>query len=135
MGALATSNYDSNENSGASRPADDSAIPIIDLVRLARQSLGDQELEAELLEMFERQSARILGQLIRAGADRKSLSDLAHTLKGSALAVGAERVARKAARLEALCAGSAPQPATAEALTELGGAVDEARGAIVKLIG
>ncbi|HLW92715.1 MAG TPA: Hpt domain-containing protein [Roseiarcus sp.] len=84
--------------------------------------------------MFERQSARIVAQLIRAGADRKAASDLAHTLKGSALAVGAERVARKAARLEALCAGSASPPATAAALADLGRAVDEARSAIVKLI-
>jgi HPt (histidine-containing phosphotransfer) domain-containing protein len=111
------------------------APPPIDLVRLARQSLGDQDLERELLAMFERQAARIVGQLAAAPSDDlKIRADLAHMLKGSALAVGADRVAEAAARLEAVCAEPAGQATLAAALAGLAGAVSEAREAIAKLL-
>ena len=40
--------------------------PVIDLVHLARQTMGDQALETELLDLFDRQSARIVSQLAAA---------------------------------------------------------------------
>ncbi|HYC24864.1 MAG TPA: Hpt domain-containing protein [Roseiarcus sp.] len=134
MGAFASTDYDSTENHKLTTSLRDARAPAIDLVHLARQSLGDQELELELLEMFERQSARIITQLTGAAANPKTVSELAHSLKGSALAVGARRVAEKAALLEALWVGPAPGAGAAEALGELASAVEEARGAIRKLI-
>jgi len=134
MGAFAPTDYDSTDNHKARAPLSDARAPVIDLVHLARQSLGDQELELELLEMFEHQSARIISQLSRSGANPKAMSDLAHTLKGSALAVGAGRVAEKATLLEALWTGPAPAEGAADALAELAGSVEEARRAILKLI-
>jgi HPt (histidine-containing phosphotransfer) domain-containing protein len=108
--------------------------PPIDLVLLARHCLGDQELERELLVLFERQAARIVGQIASAGGDDFKLrGDLAHTLKGSALAVGAGRVVEAAARVEALCADQAGQATLAAALASLAAAVSEAREAIAKL--
>jgi HPt (histidine-containing phosphotransfer) domain-containing protein len=107
--------------------------PPIDLVLLARHCLGDQELERELLVLFERQAARIVGQIASACGDFKLCGDLAHTLKGSALAVGAGRVVEAAARVEALCADQAGQATLAAALASLAGAVSEAREAIAKL--
>jgi HPt (histidine-containing phosphotransfer) domain-containing protein len=108
--------------------------PAIDLVRLARQCLGDQELERELLALFERQAARAIGRMTSAANDDFKLrADLAHTLKGSALAVGAQRVAEAAARVETLCEEQAGAATLAAAVASLAGAVSEAREAIVKL--
>jgi HPt (histidine-containing phosphotransfer) domain-containing protein len=117
----------------ATRRAGDTP-PAIDLVRLARQCLGDQDLERELLVLFERQAARAVGRLADAKAsDFRLRADLAHTLKGSALAVGAQRVAVAAALIETLCAEQAGEATLAAALASLAAAVSEAREAIVRL--
>lgn len=84
-------------------PAGASENRPIDLVHLARQSLGDRELERELLELFDRQAARIAAEINmpdlsgNCAAERR---DLAHTLKGSARAVGAWHVASMAQAYE-----------------------------------
>ena len=110
--------------------------PIIDLVHLSRQTLSDQALEVELLDLFDRQSARIIAQLRDAGADDgKVRGDLAHTLRGSALAVGAGRVARVAQIYEARCASAPRGAAAAAALEALASAVAEARATIAQLLG
>lgn len=69
----------------------------IDFEHLARMTLGDAALECEVLTMFIGQSTRLLDQLesLPTGA-----GSLAHTLKGSARAIGAFAVADAAARLE-----------------------------------
>jgi HPt (histidine-containing phosphotransfer) domain-containing protein len=132
MNDLAPRNFEIWENDYSA--ADVVLAPAIDLVHLARQCLGDQELERELLVLFERQAARIVGELAAArGDDFRHRADLAHTLKGSALAVGAGRVVEAAARLETLCADRAGQATLAAALASLAGAVSEAREAIAKL--
>jgi hypothetical protein len=74
------------------------ASPAIDLVHLSAQSLGDRNLELELLQLFDRQSEQILLRL-EAGlamGERRWVRDLCHTLKGSARAVGAVHVAAAA---------------------------------------
>lgn len=65
--------------------------PAIDLVHLSRQTLGDTALEIELLSLFDRQAqllATRLGAPFRPEESRWR-GDLAHTLKGSACAIGA----------------------------------------------
>jgi hypothetical protein len=111
--------------------------PAIDLVHLARQTMGDQALEIELLELFDGQSARIVAQLAGARAgDAKLRGDLAHTLRGSALAIGAARVARTAQAYEALHNERSPRQGSVDgALEALTGAVAEARAAIARLLG
>jgi HPt (histidine-containing phosphotransfer) domain-containing protein len=110
--------------------------PAIDLVHLARQTMGDQALEIELLELFDAQSARIISHLSGAQAgDAKLCGDLAHTLRGSALAIGANRVARTAQAYEALRMERSPSAASLDgALTALRGAVAEARASIAALL-
>jgi HPt (histidine-containing phosphotransfer) domain-containing protein len=78
-----------------------SACPI-DLVHLARQTMGDHALEAELLALFDRQAAQIAEQLRLADSDAATIfgPDLAHKLKGSARAVGAHEVASAAENYE-----------------------------------
>ena len=83
--------------------------PPLDLVHLARQCLGDHELEAELLGLFRLQAPALTVQL----ADLSSLESkakIAHKLRGSALSVGAGRVARAAWRIEELASAAGPRP-------------------------
>jgi HPt (histidine-containing phosphotransfer) domain-containing protein len=117
----------------ASLPLDGAAI---DFVHLSRQSLGDQTLETELLHLFDRQAARIAGELgmpdLTSGA-RSERSDLAHTLKGSARAVGAWRVADACHELESRLKMCAAPASIDEACAEVRQAVTQARAAIAGL--
>ena len=96
----------------------------IDFEHLNRMTLGDAGLEQEVLAMFVAQSTTLVSTLAAMPADA---SALAHTLKGSARAIGAFSVADAAARLEAAIARGFD---TSAALAELGETVAEARAAI-----
>jgi HPt (histidine-containing phosphotransfer) domain-containing protein len=99
----------------------------IDLVHLARATLGDRSLEREVLQLFDRQSALLIARLRNAGPDGVAM--IAHTLKGSARGIGAWRVARAAEAVE--LAGSTESGA---ALERLAAATDEARAVIADLL-
>ena len=71
----------------------------VDLAHLARQTFGDHDLEREVLALFERQSRTMIDRL-RNATTAKSWADAAHTLKGSALGIGAFQVARAAEKVE-----------------------------------
>jgi HPt (histidine-containing phosphotransfer) domain-containing protein len=96
----------------------------IDFEHLKRMTLGDAGLEQEVLAMFAAQSAKLMAALAALPADAGAL---AHTLKGSARAIGAFGVAEAATRLEAVFADGADPSSL---LTELGSAVALARAAI-----
>ena len=100
----------------------------IDLVHLARQTLGDKGLEMELLGLFERQAGQIADRLRDCRAEQRA--DLAHTLHGSALAVGAQIVA-SAARA---CERAAAEPEFDARIKLLRAAVDEARSTVARLL-
>src|SRR3954469_6146022 len=70
----------------------------IDLVHLARTTLGERTLEREVLQLFDRQASLLIERMQTASAD--ALPALAHTLKGSARAIGAAHVARAAEAVE-----------------------------------
>ena len=81
--------------------------PPLDLIHLARQCCGDHELEDELLALFRLQSRALAAQLTGAvDASLESKAKIAHKLRGSALAIGARRVAEAALRIED-CASTA----------------------------
>jgi HPt (histidine-containing phosphotransfer) domain-containing protein len=73
----------------------------VDLVHLSRYTLGERELEREVLELFCTQSLLYIERL-RGAASDKDWKDAAHSLKGSARAVGAWRAGEAAERAEAL---------------------------------
>jgi HPt (histidine-containing phosphotransfer) domain-containing protein len=105
----------------------------IDSGHLDRMTLGDAGLTREVLAMFSAQAVGLIGNLERNSEDRSSKAlppdapALAHTLKGSARAIGAFRVADAAETVEATIRnGDDP----AEALAGLKDAVAEARAAI-----
>ncbi len=101
----------------------------IDRTHLFKMTLGDQSLEAEVLRLFERQSAMLLGRM--SVSEPAKLRALAHTLNGSARGIGAWRVAHAAQAVEA----AATDPALAEpAIAALRAAIDEAVGAIEQLL-
>jgi HPt (histidine-containing phosphotransfer) domain-containing protein len=100
----------------------------IDLAHLARMSLGDADLEREVLSLFAEQSAKLIGALSALPRDGH---ELAHKLKGSARAIGAFAVADASARLEhVLMSGTEP----AEPLAALAAAVARARKAIEAIL-
>ena len=71
--------------------------PAIDIEHLGRMTLGERELEREVLTLFAQQSADLLVRLEKLPREGASL---AHTLKGSARGIGAFAVADAADRLE-----------------------------------
>jgi HPt (histidine-containing phosphotransfer) domain-containing protein len=103
----------------------------IDFAHLSRMTLGDGGLEREVLAMFSAQSARLVGRIAALAALAADAGALAHTLKGSARAIGAFAVADAAGRFEEVLASGAD---TAEPLTELGKAVALARTAIEAIL-
>lgn len=84
------------------RPA---ASEVLDLSFLDEQTFGDRTLQLELLLLFEHQWQRLAPDLL-AGNGLEARSRAAHTLRGSASAIGAGEIVRGAAALEeALAAG------------------------------
>lgn len=100
----------------------------IDFDHLQRMTLGDAGIEQEVLRMFSAQSAMLVDTLNAVPSDAAAL---AHTLKGSARAIGAFAVADAAERLEMVLAGGSDSTA---ALVRLGEAVSEARAAIEAIL-
>jgi HPt (histidine-containing phosphotransfer) domain-containing protein len=100
----------------------------IDFEHLKRMTLDDAGLEQEVLAMFTAQSAKLMAALATLPADAPAL---AHTLKGSARAIGAFGVAEAAARLEAVLANSTDPSSQ---LIELGEAIALARAAIESVL-
>lgn len=102
---------------------------VIDREHLARLTFGDQRLERELLALFDQQASLLLPRI--QTADMASVGALAHTLKGSALGVGAFTVAEASAAAE-----QARDPTVLrEAIARLAVAIAAARAQIAVLLG
>jgi len=89
----------------------------VDLAHLARQTMGDRDLEREVLAMFLHQ-AQVVGDRME-GATPQERSLLAHGLKGSARGIGAFRVADTADSVESDPVSSDNLHRLAEAITEV----------------
>jgi HPt (histidine-containing phosphotransfer) domain-containing protein len=100
----------------------------IDLAHLQRMTLGDISLEREVLAMFAAQAAGLMDNLVKLPPN---VAELAHTLKGSARAIGAFRVADAAEWLETAFRDHRD---AAQALMALSAAVAEARSAIDRIL-
>lgn len=107
----------------ATGPCPSSTRPI-DLVLLARQTMGDKALEIEVLQIFARQARACLAELSEEDAAKRQA--VAHRLKGAASAVGALEVAAIAGRLE-------ETPADAGLVAQAGSAILKAENFILKL--
>ncbi|MEO1719201.1 MAG: Hpt domain-containing protein [Pseudomonadota bacterium] len=105
-----------NERLGEDLLANPTAI---DRSHLARYTFGDADLEAEILTLFVDQSMSLLQQL-RAAESQAAWRFATHSIKGSARAVGAWRVADVAQGLETMAYDADTVPA---ALAGLEGAM------------
>ena len=105
---------------------------ILDRVHLCRMALGDRSLEAEVLGLFLQQSERLAEKA--ANAEGRELAVLAHTLMGSAKAVGAWRVADCAERLEAAACAGKSGDSIAPVLAQLRQAVQEVNAVIGRIV-
>lgn len=113
-------NLDSGEKDGGRAP--------VDLVHLARHTLGNRALEQEVLRLFLRQSELVLKRMEMA-EQTKSFGEQAHTIKGSARGIGAWKVAMAAESLELEAAAG-----RRGSLMALKAAVGEANGFIAGLL-
>jgi HPt (histidine-containing phosphotransfer) domain-containing protein len=107
--------------------ADNAAI---DRGHLSRMTFGDQSLEREVLQLFDRQAELLMARM--NSSEPAAIATLAHTLKGSAAGIGAGRVARAAAATEQ-AASEAPGEC-GPAIAELARSVEEARVQIAGLL-
>jgi len=104
----------------------------IDLEHLSRMTLGERELEREVLRLFDRQAEMLLMKM--HGAAPAAVAAYAHTLKGSARGVGAWAVARAAYDVETAATQAADPGQLASAINRLTQAVGEARRVIADLL-
>lgn len=104
----------------------------IDLVHLARYTLGNRTSEHEVLELFRTQSKLYL-QRLREAVSEGAWRDAAHTIKDSARGIGAWRVAEVAETAETLDHDdlAAKQGQVMEALSAQ---IDETNGYIESLL-
>ena len=74
----------------------------VDLGHLARYTGGDEEINAEILRLFDLQISEMVGRLqaILDSCDTKSWKEITHTLKGAARGIGAFDMADAAAFAE-----------------------------------
>jgi len=100
---------------------------VIDLAHLARMTLGERSLEAEVLTLFDRQAEILLAHMRDCAP--AAVAAFAHTLKGSARGIGAWRVAAAADAVE-MNVIAANAGGVAGAVARLSAAVDEAEAVI-----
>jgi HPt (histidine-containing phosphotransfer) domain-containing protein len=105
-------------------------VAVLDRDHLARMTFGDRSLEREVLQLFDRQSELLLERM--RASEPAAIATLAHTLKGSAVGIGATRVASAAAEVEATAQATPGE--SSRAIDALAQAVEEARAAISALI-
>ncbi|HZP70760.1 MAG TPA: Hpt domain-containing protein [Pseudolabrys sp.] len=106
-------------------------LTVFDRDHLARMTFGDSRLEREILELFDRQAELLLERM--RTSEPSAIATLAHTLKGSAVGIGATRVAAAAADAEAVARTKPGE--SSFAIARLAQAVAEARLEIAVLIG
>ncbi len=109
-------------------PSDSLGAEPIDHAYLSRFTQDNEDLEREVLELFAGMMPRYLEDL-RAATTGKAWRDAAHTIKGSAAAVGARRLARfaeMAERLDVEAEEARSEGYREEAIAALAAAAEEA---------
>ncbi|WDR05391.1 Hpt domain-containing protein [Devosia rhodophyticola] len=104
----------------------------IDRVHLAKQCLGDANLEIEILRMFDLTIQTYMDRL-RQAEDPEEIAKVLHTLKGAAAGVGAVAIATLARQGEQEM--QAGRNVESEAIADIGMAVEEVRAYITQQVG
>jgi HPt (histidine-containing phosphotransfer) domain-containing protein len=108
-------------------------LAVLDEAHLERMTLGDLQLEREILQIFVRQAAMMLQRI--ATAEPPLAAAAAHTLIGSARGIGAWRVAFAAERLERACVGASRALECDVAIEDLKAATLEVSAAVGARLG
>lgn len=115
------------------RSAGGSETPVLDRAHLARYTLGDARLEAEVLGLFAGQLPKLLQSLNNAASD-SDWQMATHTLKGSARSVGAMRLAHAAEAAEKSGFSASPSE-RATLIDAVSAAAAEATAAVASAFG
>ena len=128
--ALPVIGVESMSPSSASQGSDQG---VIDLNHLRDMTMSDAALQREVLGLFVVQSANIMAELAPLP---ENAAALAHTLKGSARAIGAFRVADAASLVEntARSGGDIPKTAASDVLAALSREIDLACTEIANIL-
>ena len=113
----------------ASGPVSGAAI---DIEHLSRMTLGELSLQREVLALFDRQADMLLPR-IRQGAPATAAAS-AHTLKGSAVGIGAFKVARAVEEVEQAQGLEIRDAAITAAVDTLAAVLGEAKAEIARLL-
>ena len=103
----------------------------IDLVHLAKQCLGDEGLELEILRLFDTTVKTYLARLEQATSFDDLIMSL-HSIKGAASGVGAFTVSDLAKACETEL--QAARPLHPERIADLGMAIEEVRTFIARML-
>ena len=114
----------------AANPASQPARPV-DLAHLARYTMGDVALQQEVLALFVKQAPLTIERFSLARSE-KQWREAAHTLKGSARAIGAWRLAAAAEASEQVD-GWLHSDDAAEAIAKIGAAFADVAAFIAEL--
>jgi HPt (histidine-containing phosphotransfer) domain-containing protein len=107
------------------------AMRPIDLVHLAKQCLGDEHLEYEILRLFDTTVQTYFARLEQATSFDDLIMSL-HSIKGAASGVGAFTVSDLARACEAEL--QAARPLHPERIADLGMAIEEVRTFIARML-
>ncbi len=97
---------------------EEAAPAILDLAHLRRYTLDDMSLQREVLGLFRDQVKLTVATLRRSCNDKAAWAMAAHTLKGTARAVGAFHLGQAAERAEGNCATAEDRAVSAERVAE-----------------
>ncbi len=111
---------------------DDADGEILNLTHLSRYTINDKALELELLGMF-REQLQFQTQMLAAAENAEDWNIAAHSLKGAARSIGAERISRSACALEK-AGHDCPDACKREMLAELDRHVSDCLQAIEKML-
>ncbi len=99
----------------------------IDTEHLARMTFGERSLQREVLALFDRQADMLMPRIRQGAPDMAAAS--AHTLKGSAVGIGAFKVARAVEQVE-----RARDVEIMAAVDTLAAMLEEAKAEIARLL-
>jgi HPt (histidine-containing phosphotransfer) domain-containing protein len=105
---------------------------VIDTEHLSRMTLGELSLQREVLALFDRQADMLLPR-IRGGAPAMAAAS-AHTLKGSAVGIGAFKVARAVEQVEQAQSLENRDAQIDAAVATLAAVLEEAKAEIARLL-
>lgn len=104
----------------------------VDLVHLAKQCLGDEALEREVLRLFDTTIRDYYGRL-KLATSFDDLSLVLHSIKGAAGGVGAWAIADQAKAMEHEMRSG--RPLSQEKIHDLGIVVEDVRDFIARMVG